>query len=112
MLMREKLEKEMIVSSQVPIPVYKIECRRPKHGDEIVWYKRLSSFGFYGFEPCFTQVEYHWQDEDGTGVCYDGESEDEMYKEGYKLYILLDGYIVEPDEKYTPLDEWEKALDD
>lgn len=88
------------------IPVYNVKDRQPKHGENIVWYRRRSSFGFYGFEPVFTEAEYHWQDDDCTGICYNGEDEIDMYSKGYKLYVLFDGYIVEPDDMYTPLDEW------
>lgn len=35
-----------------------------------------------------------------------------MYNDGYKLYVLFDGNITEPDDMYTPLDEWERVLDD
>ena len=42
------------------IPVYKVKIVN-LNTEEVVWYRRQSSFGFYGFEPVFTETEYHWQ---------------------------------------------------
>ena len=98
------------MTNQIDMPVYKIRWRRPEHGEEVVWYRRQSSFGFYGFEPVFTKAEYHWQDDDCTGVCYNGEDEEAMYNQGYILYVLFDGTIAELDDLYTPLDDWDRVL--
>lgn len=100
------------MTNQRDIPVYKIGWRRPEHNEEVVWYKRQSSFGYYGFEPIFTKAEYHWQDDECTGCCYNGEDEEEMYKDGWKLFVLFDGHLAGADDMYTPLDEWERVLDD
>lgn len=100
------------MTNQRDIPVYKIGWRRPEHNEEVVWYMRRSSFGYYGFEPVFTRTEYHWQDEEYTGCCYNGEDEEDMHKDGWKLFVMFDGHLAGADDMYTPLDEWERVLDD
>lgn len=93
------------------LTIYTVAERKPQHCESIIWYRKESCFGYYGFNPGFIEVCYQWIDTDFTGVCYDGEDEQEMLKEGYTLQILFDGYVAEPDWKYSLLDEWEEVLD-
>jgi len=78
--------------------------KRPAHGEEIVLLKRTSAFTFYGYEASAHMVEYCYFEYDGdteTGnqcrydPLEDGEPEPEEEGYSWRLYILVDGYIVD-----------------
>jgi hypothetical protein len=79
---------------------------KPAHGEDIIWLKKVQGF-HEGFDPRQIQVEYVWDDEEGTTCGYNGEKE----VEGCTLKILFDGWEADDDDLWIPLEEYWGALD-
>lgn len=113
----------------ITLKFYTLQDRIPKHDEEIIYLRPMSSFGYYGFEPKETTAGYCWfgYDEQGlhTGaqVGYDPEIElnfkvgdtfvDEDDPQVYwKLEVMFDEWCVtEVDESlqrflWVPVEEY------
>lgn len=99
----------------VQFTFYRISEKKPKHNEDVIWLKSVSSFGYYGFEPKELTATYCWFEVDANGehngneCCYsegDGES-----LEGHSLAIMFGGYTVEPDWLWCSVDDYWDAFD-
>ena len=52
----------------VTLKFYTLQDRIPSNGEEIVYLRSTSSFGYFGFEPKETTAEYCWFGYDGQGI--------------------------------------------
>ena len=108
----------------VTITFYKISEKKPKHGQQVIYLRGISSFDMYGYEPRETTAYYTWEEideegeETGNSACYDPEEfpdikVGETIDEGYKLMIQFDEYIATDDVLWVDYDEyWANFEDD
>ena len=69
---------------------YSIDEKTPKHNQEIVYFRPMSSFGCSGYEMTVGDVEYAWSEIDdgvdnGNSVCYNHETK----LDGHRLDVFF-----------------------
>lgn len=90
----------------VTFTFYTVAEKKPEHGQDIIWLRKIRGF-HEGFDPRQIEVEYVWDDEEGTTACYNGEEAED----GWRLKILFDGQEADEDDLWTPLEEYWATLD-
>lgn len=92
----------------VTITFYTVAEKRPEHGQEIIWLRKTSSFGYDGFYPRHIVVEYSWDDGEGCSCGYSPEDGDTL--EGFNLRVLFDGEYAEESDLWLDVEEYWKCF--
>ena len=89
----------------VTITFHRINEKKPKDGESIIYLQKQSQFGFTGFAPGECDVEYSWLgtgEFDGCQIGHNGESE----MEGYELKIIFGSEFAEDDDLWVGVDDY------
>lgn len=87
----------------VTITFYTVKEKKPLTGDEIIFLKPTSSFGYDGFEPRECCVEYLYVGEDGTECsepCQDTDDEK----------ILFGSIVADENTLWISVEDYWKAF--
>jgi len=107
----------------VTITFHTVAEKVPNHGQEIIWLRKTSSFGYDGFEPQQVEVEYQLTelDEDGedSGNAWSWCTE-YTYKYGeiltnddvpQRVDMLFDCWHAQPTDLWIDLEEYWACFD-
>lgn len=109
----------------INLTFYSLKEKRPKHNEQVIVLSPRSSFGFEGFEPITSNVEYCWfcVDDDGTfdgsQCCFDSINEahhkldDVTYGPDDSKWVLkaiVNGYILQENSYWSPEEEYHESL--
>lgn len=104
----------------VTISVYKVEEKKPEHGQNIIWLQNESIFGRQGVNPRATVVEYEWTEyfladnsKTGSVVFYNQRDEQPNQENGvfYGFSITADGWELKPNDLWIDVEDCWKCLD-
>ena len=107
----------------ITLNFYSAKEKMPAVGQDIIYMKHGGSFASEWFEPRQCSVEAHWlelEDGEGTGssIRYDVDdptpptpSEEGGVSITYELMLTADGYEIDDNFLWTPLEEYWAAFD-
>lgn len=79
----------------ITLNFYTIEEKQPKFNEEVILILKRHSFGYSGFEPVETIIEFLWEEYDEEGLSTgdyinysEDDSEEEMLKDNYRLVMV------------------------